>query len=74
MATKRKRVTKKAAAPAKKEVCCEHKHCNCFGWGLVILILGILFVAKDYGMLTWFKFSWWSIVFVLMGLHHVFKK
>ena len=77
MATKKKRVTRKLSASAapKKEVCCEsQKGCCCFGWGLAVLIIGLLFVAKDYGLVNWFKFSWWTVVFVLLGLKWVFKK
>ncbi|MBT7902255.1 hypothetical protein HN587_00175 [Candidatus Woesearchaeota archaeon] len=78
MATKR-RVTKKTATKLHKthkpEVCETKKDCkcHCFGWGILILVLGLLFLAKDYGLVSWFKPSWWSVVFVLAGLKWVFK-
>ncbi len=63
----------------KKEVCstngsCSTKSCCCMKWaGWVMLVVGILYLLSDLGIFTWFgaTFSWFTIVFLVVGLKMV---
>ncbi|MBI5072420.1 hypothetical protein HZA99_01235 [Candidatus Woesearchaeota archaeon] len=56
---------------------CESKSCgSCpcwFSWA--ILVIGVLYLLGDLGIWTWFAatFSWWTVVFLLIGLKKVCK-
>jgi len=56
---------------AKKEInVCGSGCCNpC--WGLIIVIVGILYLLLDYGLITWFRLSWWTSAFILLGIYMV---
>ena len=36
------------------------------GW--LFLIVGVLFLLRDFGMWTFWNINWWTIVFLLWGL------
>ncbi|MEK6867636.1 MAG: hypothetical protein AABX98_02320 [Nanoarchaeota archaeon] len=61
----------------KKEMmgaCPTEKSCPCwFSWA--VLVVGVLYLLGDLGIFTWFgaTFSWWTVVFVLVGLKCVCK-
>jgi hypothetical protein len=64
----------------KKEVCssssgCGHgMHCGCMKWvGWTMLIVGVLYLLSDLNIFSWFgsTFSWFTIVFILIGLKMV---
>ena len=40
-------------------------------WGVIILILGILFLLVDVGTWDFWGISWWTALFVIMGLGHL---
>ena len=46
---------------------CGCKKCNMMN-GLLLLVVGILFLLKDLGQWTFWNISWWTIVFLLMGV------
>jgi len=58
-------------AKAAAKHCC---HCANSTWAIVILIIGILYLLQDLGTITFWTFSWWTVVFILCGLMHLFKK
>ena len=37
-----------------------------FGW--VVLIVGILYLLEDMGTIAFWKFNWWTVMFILWGL------
>ncbi len=37
-----------------------------FSW--VVLIVGILYLLSDMGTISWWNYSWYTVVFVLWGL------
>jgi hypothetical protein len=41
------------------------------GW--LFLIIGILYLLSDLGAISWWNFSWYTAVFVLMGLGWIGK-
>jgi len=48
--------------------------CNCPSWmGWVVLIVGILYLLADLNVFNW-GISWYTALFVLMGLSFVMKK
>jgi hypothetical protein len=56
---------------AKKDNICSIGSCGCFCspcWGLIIVIIGILYLLVDYGIVTWFRLSWWTTAFILLGI------
>lgn len=38
--------------------------------GIVILIIGLLYLIKDYGLfdVSWWKLSWYTVIFLAIGL------
>jgi hypothetical protein len=55
---------------AKKDSCCS----NPKNWGLLMLAIGILYLGQDLGWWSFWTFNWWTIVFLLIGVHHFNKK
>jgi hypothetical protein len=59
----------------KQMVCCSpvnNTGCCCNPcWGLVIVIIGIVYLLIDYGIITWFRLSWWTTAFLLIGIYMV---
>lgn len=50
-----------------KNVCKDGCFCSpC--WGLILVIIGILYLLLDYGLITWWKLSWWTTAFILIGI------
>jgi flagellar motor component MotA len=50
----------------------------CFGqyapvWGIIVLIIGILFLMQDLGTWNFLGINWWTIVFILAGISMFFK-
>jgi len=37
-------------------------------WGIIVLILGILFLLVDLEVWTFFGIKWWTVVFILLGV------
>ena len=60
--------------PVKKEMGMKGGICGCshhktFGW--VILVIGVLFLLRDFGVggiLGLWDIQWWTVAFVLVGL------
>lgn len=46
-------------------MCENNKKC-----GIVILIIGLLYLVKDYGFfdVSWWKVSWYTLLFLAIGL------
>ncbi|MCX8147224.1 MAG: hypothetical protein N3D84_02035 [Candidatus Woesearchaeota archaeon] len=53
-------------------MCCCVKCCK-IGWGVVVLIAGLLLLLKDIGIWAFWNITPWTIVFVLVGLAMVCK-
>lgn len=55
---------------AKKANVCTISSCGYCNpcWGLVLIIIGILYLLMDYGIITWFGLSWYTTVFILLGI------
>ena len=52
---------------AKKDVCVPNK---CKPFLAIILIVGILYLLKDLAVADWtFGIQWFTVLFVLIGLH-----
>ena len=48
------------------------KKCSVMG-GVLLLVLGLLFLLVDLGVWDFWNISWWSALFLLMGLVHIGK-
>lgn len=48
---------------------CEHGNMNFWGW--IWLLAGVLFLVADFGWWNW-GVSWYTVLFLVMGLSHVF--
>jgi len=45
----------------------ECKKCmSCGGW--MLLIVGVLFLLKDLNMWTFCGLSWWTVLFIVLGI------
>ncbi len=73
---KRKRKTTKVANMQSNSsnmcyVCCpNHKR-----WGLIILLIGLIYLIQDYtGGPLWWRLNWYTVVFLLIGLCWFSKK
>ncbi len=79
MAKRRKKSTKTTKltqmqsnyAGACSYCCCPNHR----GWGLIILLVGLLFLIKDYtgGPVLW-RVSWYTVLFLILGLTMASKK
>ena len=47
---------------------------NCSTWGWVVLIVGIIYLLQDLGSASWWPFSWYTALFVIMGLKWALAK
>ena len=50
---------------------CSTGSCGCLCspcWGLIIVIVGILYLLVDYGLISWWKLSWWTSSFIIIGI------
>ena len=66
-----KRAKRAKKAPA--NVCDPHAGCCCpKGFGIVMLLIGILFLFQDQGWWNFWNFSWYTVVFLLIGLKMLF--
>ncbi len=52
---------------AKKEDCCVCDTKICKGCSLVALIVGVLFLLKDFGVWNFWGINWWTVGFLLVG-------
>jgi len=44
---------------------------KCMGMmGLMLLIVGVLFLLVDLGIWTFWGISWWTMVFLIMAMAH----
>ena len=43
------------------------KQCAMTG-GIVLLVIGILYLLQDIGTISWWTYSWWTVLFILLGL------
>lgn len=48
--------------------------CDSKSMGWVLLIVGILYLLTDLGTISWWPFSWYTVLFVLWGLKCAFSK
>ncbi|MAE13049.1 hypothetical protein CMO92_00650 [Candidatus Woesearchaeota archaeon] len=49
------------------------KNCCCSAqWGTIILILGVLYLLQDLTYIDWWRLSWFTVVFLLLGLKMLF--
>ncbi len=39
--------------------------------GIVLLVLGVLFLLADLGYWKFWNIQWWTVVFLLAGLVHI---
>jgi len=74
--TKRKRKAVKAATTQANSsnicyLCCpNHKR-----WGLIMLLIGLIYLLQDYtGDPVWWRISWYTLVFLLLGFCWFSKK
>jgi hypothetical protein len=37
-------------------------------WGIIVLIIGILFLLVDLGVWNFIGIQWWTVLFVLFGI------
>lgn len=46
---------------------------NGYGWGIVLLVIGLFFLARDFG---WFdiNISFWTVVLIVFGLYFIFAR
>jgi len=47
--------------------------CDTKGMGWIFLILGILYLFTDLRWITWWNISWWTIIFLIIGIKMVKK-
>ena len=54
-------------------VCCTPVSSGCCNpcWGLLIVIIGVIYLLIDYNVITWWKLSWWTTAFLLIGIYMV---
>jgi membrane-bound ClpP family serine protease len=50
------------------------KCCMSKSWGIIVLILGILFLLQDLNVITFWTVGPWTIVFLVVGLMVVLKE
>lgn len=36
--------------------------------GVILLVIGILYLLQDMGTIRWWTYSWWTVAFLIMGL------
>lgn len=60
----------KKASGASCSMCCRPR-CGC-AWGL--LLLGVLFLLRDFGVWNFWNIQPWTVVFLLLGLCFLCKK
>ncbi len=50
--------------------------CGCHGpgWGLVLLILGILFLLQDLTIWSFWNLNWWTVLLIAFGLGALLNK
>ena len=42
---------------------------------IIIIVVGILFLLKDYNVpLNWFKLNWWTAGFLIIGIKYCAEK
>jgi hypothetical protein len=46
--------------------------CDCTTMGWVMLVVGILYLLSDLGAVSWWNFSWYTVLFILMGIKWAF--
>ena len=56
---------------AMKSMAMKGETCNCphhtwFGW--LVLVLGVLFLLRDWNVWDFWNIQWWTAAFVLVGL------
>ncbi|NQU78802.1 hypothetical protein HQ545_03445 [Candidatus Woesearchaeota archaeon] len=39
--------------------------------GIIILVLGVLFLLRDVGVWNFWNIQWWTVVFLFFGLTHI---
>ncbi|MBL7051090.1 hypothetical protein ISS04_02900 [Candidatus Woesearchaeota archaeon] len=49
----------------KKECCCSTSKT----WGLLVLIVGILYLGQDLGWWSFWALNWWTVAFLIIGIH-----
>ena len=69
---------------AKKAVCSGNSGCMpcATWWGVIVLVVGILFLLRDLEVWDFWNIQWWTAAFMLMGIwtiwmlsaHHPKKK
>ena len=75
MAKRRKRTTKSTAMQMSSSnacyICCpNHKR-----WGLIALLIGLIYLIQDYtGGPAFWRLSWYTVVFLLIGFCWFSKK
>ena len=53
-----------------KESCCKAMPKN---WAIITLIIGILYLGQEIGWWTFWTFSWWTVVFLMLGVCNLQK-
>lgn len=38
-------------------------------WGLLVLIVGILYLGQDLGWWSFWELKWWTVAFLIVGIH-----
>lgn len=46
---------------------------NGYGWGILLLVVGLFFLAKDFGWLS-VDVSFWTVVLIVFGLFFIFAR
>ncbi len=48
---------------------------KCMGFcGWLMLVIGVLFLLRDFNVWNFWNIQWWTAVFILMGLSHIGMK
>ena len=43
-------------------------------WGVIVLIIGLLFLMQDLGTWNFWGLQWYTVLFILAGVSMFFKK
>ncbi len=49
-----------------------HSH-DRFLWGLILVVLGVLFLLRNFGYPIGDVWKWWPIILVLVGIRLIFR-
>ncbi|MBS3176038.1 hypothetical protein J4457_02265 [Candidatus Woesearchaeota archaeon] len=43
----------------------------CMWCGVLVLVIGILYLLQDMGRITWWTYNWYTVAFILLGVKKI---